>query len=399
MALFEYRALTASGRLMTGTIEAADTEQAKAQLDRMQLQVTELEKSRPPAAVGGVGRNEFMMFNEQLASLTKAGIPLEQGLRELACDAGTPKMRTLINSIANELEQGVPIDQAVQKHQTDFPPLYGLILKSGVETGRLSEMLTNLNRHMQVEQRTRRILIESLTYPAVVLVLAAGIITFLLIAIIPTFREVLFDMSDGKAGLPFLTNFVFDLSDNVWTLWLGIGVVMAVAVFVWKSLSVTAAGRRGKEQFYRSLPRVGRVLENGLLARFSECMSVLVNAGCTLDDAVELSGQSSSSELLRQDCSRLAAQLRQGNNVLEAGMGCKTIPRLYLYSVQLGAQRNELKDNLNSLSRMYVAKTFSLQSQMQAMLLPVLVIFLGGIIGLIVAAMFLPMVKMVQVLT
>ncbi|MHC4881715.1 MAG: type II secretion system F family protein [Planctomycetota bacterium] len=398
MALFEYRSVTPSGRLMTGTIEAADIEQAKASLAEMGLQVTELEKTKESVAAKSIGHNEFILFNEQLASLTQAGIPLEQGLRELAHDAGASKMRTLINGIADELERGTPIDQAIEKHQKDFPPLYGLILKSGVETGRLSEMLTNLNRNLQVELRTRRIIVESLTYPAVVLALAALIITFLFIMVIPTFSEVLYDMSDGRAGLPALTYFILKLSQHVWEIWLWIGVVVGLVVFFWKSLSVTAAGRRTKERFFRSLPLVGRVSRNGLMARFSECMSVLVNAGCTLDDAVELSGQSSSSELLKQDCGTLAAQLQQGSNFLEAGMGCKTIPRLFLYSVQLGAQRNELKENLNSLGRMYAAKTFSLQSQMQALLMPLLIIFLGGTVGIIVLAMFLPMVRMIQVL-
>ena len=398
MALFEYRSVTTSGRLMTGTIEAANIEQAKSSLAEMNVQVTELEKTKEPPVPGGIGRSEFILFNEQLASLTKAGIPLEQGLRELAHDAGSSKMRSLINSIADELERGTPIEQAVQKHQKDFPPLYGLILKSGVETGRLSEMLTNLNRHLQVELRTKRIIIESLTYPAVVLTLTALIITFLMVMIIPTFAEVLSDMSDGKAGLPFLTQFMLNVSGRIGEIWLWIGVIVGLAVLLWKSLSFTASGRRSKENFFRSLPLVGRVFRNGLLARFSECMSVLINAGCTLDDAVELSGQSSSSELLKQDCGILAAQLKQGTNFLEAGMGCKTIPRLFLYSAQLGAQRNELKDNLDSLARMYAAKTFSLQSQMQALLMPLLIIFLGGTVGIIILAMFLPMVKMIQVL-
>jgi len=205
-------------------------------------------------------------------------------------------------------------------------------------------------------------------------------------------------MSDGKAGLPALTNFILGLSEHVWEIWLWIGVAVGTMLVFWMSLSTSAGGRRAKEHFFRSLPLVGRVFKNGLLARFSECMSVLVNAGCTLDNAVELSGQSSSSELLKQDCTTLSAQLQQGTNFLEAGMNCKTIPRLFLYSVQLGAQRNELKENLNSLAQMYAAKTFSLQSQMQALLVPLLIIFLGGIVGIVVSAMFLPMIKMIEVL-
>lgn len=398
MALFEYRSVTSAGRLMTGAIEAADIEQAKAALGDMNLQITELEKSKEPAAPKSIGHNEFILFNEQLASLTKAGIPLEQGLRELAHDAGSAKMKSLINDVANDLEQGIPIDKAVEKGQKNFPPLYGLILKSGVETGRLSEMLTNLNRHLQVELRTKRILVESLTYPAVVLAAAALIVSGLLLLVIPTFAEVLFDMSGGKAGLPYLTQLVFSMSKHVWDFWLVIAVAAAVIVFVWRAMTFSAAGRKTKEKFFRSLPLVGRVFRNGLMARFSECMSVLINAGCTLNDAVELSGQSSSSELLKQDCGILAAQLQQGSNFLEAGMDCKTIPRLFLYSVQLGAQRNELKENLNSLGRMYAAKTFSLQSQMQGLMEPLLIILLGGTVGTIILAMFLPMVKMVQVM-
>ncbi len=398
MALFEYRSVTTCGRLMTGTIEAADIEQAKTSLDDLNLQITELEKTKEPAAPKSIGHNEFVLFNEQLASLTKAGIPLEQGLRELAHDAGSSKMRALINDVANDLEQGLPIDQAVQKRQKDFPPLYGMILKSGVETGRLSEMLTNLNRHLQVELRTKRIFIESLTYPAVVLAATALIVSGLLLFVVPAFGEVLSDMSNGKARLPFLTQLVLNMADHVHDFWLVVGIVFAVAAFLWKSLSVTTGGRRSKEHFFRLLPLVGRVFRNGLMARFSECMSVLINAGCTLNDAVELSGRSSSSELLKQDCAILVSQLKQGANFLEAGMGCKTIPRLFLYSVQLGAQRNELKENLNSLGRMYAAKTFSLQSQMQALLEPLLIIFLGGIVGTIVLAMFLPMVKIISVM-
>jgi type IV pilus assembly protein PilC len=383
---------------MTGTIEAPDIEQARTSLDELGLSVTELEQARTPAVSKSVGRNEFLMFNEQLASLTKAGIPLERGLRELAADAGSKKMKSLISGIADDLEKGIPIDQAVEKRQAYFPPLYGMILKSGIETGRLSEMLANLNRHLQIEQRTKRIVLEALCYPMVVLCLAAIIITAVFIIIVPTFQEILSDMSDGWAGLPWLTQTVFNIAEYVWTFWAATLVIIAVGVFFWMSLSTTPAGRRFKERFFIALPLIGRVYKNGLLARLAEAMAVLVNAGCTMDAAVELAGESSGSELLKKDCSILAGQLREGFNILEAGMGCSVIPRLFLYSIQLGSQRNELKDNLNGLGQMYASKTYSLQSQLQAVLLPIMIITVGGIIALIVLAMFLPMVKLIEVM-
>jgi type IV pilus assembly protein PilC len=398
MALFEYRSCTKAGRLMTGTMEAADIEQARASLDELGLQVTELEQAKPAPSPQAVGRSEFLLFNEQLASLTRAGIPLERGLRELAADAGSGRMKALINGIADDLEQGMPIDKAVEKRQKHFPPLYGMILKAGVETGRLSEMLANLNRHLHIELRTRRIVVEALTYPVVILTLAAFLITFVFVMIVPTFAEVLTDMSGGKAQLPMLTTFVLNLAGHVWSFWVGIGIIVGVIIFFWISLSASPAGRRAKERFLMNVPLLGRVYANGLMARFAESLSVLINAGCTLDTAVELAGQSSGSERIRKDSAILSDQLRQGFNILESGMNCTVIPRLFLYSMQLGAQRNELKENLNGLGQMYASKTFSLQSQLQAILLPALIITVGGIIGLIVLSMFLPMVKMVQVL-
>ena len=398
MALFEYRSCTQSGRLMTGTIEAANIEQARVSLDELGLEVTELEQAKSPVSAKSVGRNEFLMFNEQLASLTKAGIPLERGLRELAADAGSAKMKSLITGIANDLEQGISIDQAVEKRQKYFPPLYGLILKSGIETGRLSDMLASLNRHLQIEQRTKRIVFEALCYPMVILILAAVIITGVFVMIIPTFSEVLMDMSSGHAALPWLTQVVLNMARHVWTFWGITGIFIAVIIVFWISLSTTPGGRRFKEQFFMHLPLIGRVYKNGLLARLAEAMAVLVKAGCTMDAAVELSGQSSSSEAIKRDCEILAGQLREGFNILEAGMNCSVIPRLFLYSIQLGSQRNELENNLSGLGQMYASKTYSLQSQLQAVLFPIMIIFIGGIIVLVISAMFLPMVKMIEVM-
>ena len=141
MATFQYNALTAAGRLMKGTIEAGSPAEATETLKQMELNVSVLEKAKPEQLRTSVGRNEFLLFNQQLASITKAGVPLERGLRELSRDVVSQAMRRLIASVADDLEAGVPIEEAFGKREKQFPPLYGRILKAGVETGRLSEML------------------------------------------------------------------------------------------------------------------------------------------------------------------------------------------------------------------------------------------------------------------
>ncbi|HPO68741.1 MAG TPA: type II secretion system F family protein [Anaerohalosphaeraceae bacterium] len=398
MALFEYRSCTKAGRLMTGTIEAANIDQARISLEELGLQVTELEQAKPAPAPHPVGRSEFMLFNEQLASLTKAGIPLERGLRELAHDAGSGRMKSLLNSIADDLEQGIPIDKAIEKRQKHFPPLYNMIFRAGIETGRLHEMLANLNRHLQVEHRTRRIVIEAISYPLMILLIAAILVTFLFTMVVPAFAELMWDMSDGRLGLPMLTVFLLNLAEHIWSFWIGAGILIGGCILFWIVLSASPEGRQIKEKVLDNIPLLGRVYRNGLMSRFAESLSALIKAGCTMDTAVELAGQSSGSERLKQDCVLLAGQLREGFNVMEAGLNCSVISHLFLYSVQLGSQRNELRENLDGLAQLYAAKTYTLQSQLQAVLMPLLIILLGGIIGLIILSLFLPMVKITQVL-
>ena len=128
MAVFEYQALTTSGRLMKGTIEASNSDQAHEQLSEMTLTVNHLDKAAPERPKTAIGRNEFMLFNQQLAALTKAGIPLEKGMRELANDAGSVSMRRLVNEIAGELESGKSIEEAFEGRRRHFPELYAHIL-------------------------------------------------------------------------------------------------------------------------------------------------------------------------------------------------------------------------------------------------------------------------------
>lgn len=398
MALFEYNALTDSSRLMRGTIEAADAEQAQQMLLGMNLTIQEISKVQSKSAPRAVGINEFLLFNQQLASVTKASIPLEKGLRNLAADAQSPTMRKLLADIAGELEAGVPIEQAIEKRQRHFPPLYGMLLSAGMRTGRLSEMLTCLNRHLEIVQRTRRIIIESITYPMVVLILAACIITFMFIFIIPTFGEVLSDMTDGKVGLPVLTRTILTLSHYIIHIWIGIAVVVLGAIFIWCGLSATAGGRRTKETLIQTIPVLGRIYRNGILARLCEALGQLVDSGCPLPEGIRLAAQATGSEKVILDSARLTEQLEKGVPVVEAGAVCRSLPQILLYSVQLGCQRNSLKDNLMELSRMYAQQAFGMQARLQTMLLPLMIVGIGMIVGTLVLAMFLPLIKITTLL-
>ncbi len=398
MATFEYNALTSAGRLMKGTIEAGTNQEADDLLKQMQLVVNSVEKAKAEKPKTAIGRNEFVLFNQQLASITKAGIPLERGLRELAGDISSRSMRRLVNAIADELEAGVSIEKAFEKRQKHFPPLYGRILKAGVETGRLSEMLTSLNRHLEMATQTRRIIFEAMTYPAVILVLASIILTGVFMFIIPQFKSVLEEMTDG-GRLPGLTRLFLSMSTNVVPFWTVIGLVIAVIVALFVMLSASAAGRRFKESLLLKIPVIGRVYHSSMLSRLAEGLAIMVAAGSDMPVSLRLSSGATGSDKLTLESEALATQIEQGANILEAGQLCRMIPRLFLYSIQLGTQRNELQDNLYSLGQMYAEQARCGQARLQAVLLPVMLIGVGCFLAITILAMFLPMISIITSLS
>ncbi|MCX5633722.1 MAG: type II secretion system F family protein [Phycisphaerae bacterium] len=393
MAIFEYNALTSTDRLMKGTVEAASPQEAAELLKEMKLSVNLLEKAKPERSKTAIGRNEFLLFNQQLASITKAGIPLERGLRELSADIGSRKMRKLVTDIADDLEGGMSIEKAFEKRQKHFPPLYGRILKAGVETGRLSQMLTDLNRHIEMSNQTRKIIFEATAYPAVILTMAAVIISFVYIMIIPKFVTVLKEMTGGE--LPQLTLLMFSIAQNIIPFWISIGALVAGAIILNTLLSATSAGRRFKESFLLNIPIIGRLHHSSILAKMAESMAVMIAAGADMPNCLRLSADASGSEKLIYEAAFLAEQIENGTNIMQAGQFCGVIPKLFLYSVQLGSQRNELEDNLHSLAQMYIEQVRCSQARLQAALLPVMLILVGGFIGITVFSIFLPMIKII----
>jgi len=198
--------------------------------------------------------------------------------------------------------------------------------------------------------------------------------------------------------LPDLTLLFFSVTKNVVPFWIAVGLLITATLVALALLSTSAAGRRFKESVFLKIPVIGRVYHSSVLGRMAEAMAMMVAAGCDMPESLRLSSGATGSEKLILESEALASQIEQGANILEAGQFCKTIPRLFLYSIQLGTQRNELQDNLYSLGQMYSEQARCGQSRLQVVLLPIMLIVVGGIIAMAVLAMFLPMIQVITTL-
>jgi type II secretory pathway component PulF len=353
-----------------------------------------MENVPSPPPRGRIGRTELLLFNQQLASITRSGVPLERGLREIAADIEKPSMRKLVTELEDDLQSGTSVEEAFARRQSLFPPLYGHIVKAGIQSGRLGEMLTSLNHHLETEGQTRRILLEAVTYPIVVLTIAAILLVSVFLLVIPGFERIFEEMG---GTLPALTQFFLAAARNVVPICVTLGAIIAGLALLSVALSASAAGRRFKESIYFHMPVLGRLYHRSLLSRLSDAMALLVSAGCDLPASARLAFAATGSETFHAEGDQLAGQLEKGESIIEAGTLCRHVPPLFFYSMQAGYQRNELQDNLYGLSDMYSQQVRTHQGRLQGLLLPIMILLVGGVIATAIMAMMAPLVAMLKV--
>jgi type IV pilus assembly protein PilC len=203
----------------------------------------------------------------------------------------------------------------------------------------------------------------------------------------------------GGARLPVLTTGLFALSRHIVPFWTGIAFLVVIVLVIRAILTTFPEGRRFKEDLFMKIPVIGRLYHSSILSRMAEAMAMMVAAGADMPTCLRLAANAAGSEKLALESEMLARQIEQGANLLEAGQFCKIIPRLFLYSIVLGSQRNELQDNLYGLGQMYAQQARTNQARLQAILLPVMLVFVGGFIGMTVLALFLPMIQIITSLS
>ncbi|MEX2388339.1 MAG: type II secretion system F family protein [Phycisphaeraceae bacterium] len=390
---FAYEAQSGDGHALSGTIEASSAEDARNTLTGMGLRLVELEQQvasavRPRALRGA----EFAAFNQQLAQLTEAGLPVERGLRLIARDMGNARLAGTIETVADELEKGASLPEAFDRHRDKFPPLYGRLIDAGVKSSQLPAVLLSLGQHLELIHRLHATLWRAAAYPIIVLLGIVAVMAFLGMAIVPGFREI---FEDFDTRLPALTESVFAAAEWMPALSIGGLVVLVTAIVGWWLLALGGRAQAVSDYVLMPLPLIGPVLRANLVARWCDAARLGVQAGLDLPAAFDLAGEAVASPLALRD----AAALRQ---TLEAGRPLDDHPRLLVIpatvptAIHLASQRHDLSAMLENLTRMYQQQADLRLSTLQITLTPLLLIFMAMMIGVVVSALFLPLVQLMN---
>jgi type II secretory pathway component PulF len=401
--IFAYEAQSLDGVPITGTIHAADADVARWRLGAMGLRLIDLKPAAAPVhaaaspARGTLSGETFAAFNRQLADLAAAGLPLERGLRLIAADLTSPRLRAAVNAVADDLENGTPLADAFARHAAHFPPLYGQVLEAGVKSGNLAGVLLALASHLQTTHELRQAIWRAVSYPLVVLASAAVVLIFLSMAVVPVVREVIGEMLDD-IEMPAISRVVFAAADAVPTLLIVTLVVIVAAVAWWRWQSRLGRTPAIIDAALVPLPLIGPVLRHSLAARWCEGVRLAVESASPLGDAMRLAAEATGSPSLIHDAKILAQSHEAGRPVAEA-VGLKILPATIPLAIDFAITRGELAPALTALRDTHQQQTRHRIAVLQAGLRPILVVLLAVVIGLIIAALLLPLNALVQAYT
>jgi type II secretory pathway component PulF len=396
-ATFGFRAQTSDQKLISGSIDASNAADAVQRLASMQLQSIELDPAPRALRGGQLGSDDFLAFNQQLAQLTNASLPVEAGLRMIANEMNRGEMKHTLEQVAVELQAGKTLPQAIEKHRNKFPPLYSRLIDAGVRAGNLPAILMNLNRHLALVQRMKAILWQTFTYPAMVLIVMVGVVFFILTRLYPQAVEMI---REFHAELPALTLFIMNIGLflSKTTVWATLGALVAAVVVLWMILRIAGQSRAVREIVLLPLPLIGPVLRRNMIARWCDAIAMAVDAGMDLPGSIDLASDAISSPAIKSD-SEVLARAISGGQPISSVPRLRILPPSVLATMDMAAAKGDLPAAMHTLSQMYQEQAELRLGSVQGILMPIILCLLGVVVGFVVLAVLVPIISLIKAIS
>jgi type IV pilus assembly protein PilC len=400
MPSFTYTAReTASGREIRNSVEAA-TEQAAiaALLNRNLLVVSIQEKmSRKGRTLGGsVALADLVMFTRQLATMVDAGIAIVQTLQALTEQASSKILRDVLRDVCSRVESGESFSEALQRHPKVFNRLYISMVAAGEKGGLLAEILSRLATYLENMEHIRKKVKTALMYPTAVTVVAICITTFLLVKVVPTFRDI---YSGFGAQLPGPTQFMIDLSDLVKKYLLLFIIGAGALAWGWFYFIKTAAGREFWDGYRIKLPVFGSIAHKICLARFSRTLASLVRSGVPILEVLQIVSQTVGNVIMEKAIKTAAGDIERGEGISAALGKHPVFPSMVMRMMSAGEQTGNIDTMLEKVSDFLDEEIESSLSGLMSLIEPLLICFLGIVIGGMVICMFLPIFNLANIVS
>ena len=402
MSNFRYRGRSPRGDLVTGRFEA-DSENAVASR-LLNLGITPLEIALDADVSSsvhellqrlGAGRPtsaDLVLFARQMYSITKAGLPLLRGLRGLAQSTHNVQLRDALYDVLQGLESGRDFASALSRHAEIFPPLFLSMVRVGESTGTLDNAFLRLCEYLTQDQDVHDRVKAAIRYPIIVMVIIGIAITVITVFVIPNFAP-LFKMLGDDIPLP--TKIIMATSNFARSNGLALLGVAVVGVIAFKRHIKTEAGRYRWDRFKLKVPVLGQLLHQAVLSRVMRSLSITLDAGLPMIQALTLLARSAGNEFLGERLLRLRDAVERGESLSRAAATAAIFPPLVLQMIAVGEETGELTRLLEEVSGFYQREVDYRLRNLSAMLEPILIVFVGGIVLVLALGVFLPLWNMI----
>ena len=420
MGTFVYEALNAAGKPQKGTVDAGTTEEAIQRIKAQGFYPTSVREQQKKAdnaaidagkakkkkkgggiAIGGVGAKQMTTFTRQLSTLQDAGLPLLRSLQILESQQKPGKLKNILLGVCEEVEGGTSLSEAMSKFPRAFDHLYVKMVNAGEVGGVLDIILQRLAEFMEKSQRLKRKIKGAMVYPIVVIVIAGLILTGIMVFIIPKFEAI---FTDFGVDLPALTRWLMKssrwfagaLPDQAIPGWM-IALPLPIVVFVFfKLIRLAGPGRAATDYMILYSPVFGGLVRKTVIARFTRTLGTLVSAGVPILESVKITKETSGNYVFEKALQKVHDSIREGEGFAAPLRESKTCDAIVVNMIDVGEETGELDAMLMKIANNYDEEVDVAVASLVSLLEPLMVVVLGGIVGTIVVAMCLPLVKMIE---
>src|SRR5262245_10324547 len=397
MARFNWEGTTRAGEKRRGVMEAESRGIVEERLrsDNIQIQSVKREGGLGDIQIQigtGVSSKDLQIFTRQLATMIDAGLPLVQCLDILATQSENKSFRKILFSVKNSVEQGATFSDALRKHPKVFDELYVNLVAAGEIGGILDTILNRLATYIEKAVKLRGQLKSAMYYPIGILVVAVGVIAVMLVKVIPTFEAMYRDM--GNAELPGATRFVINLSHqfvNKWYIFVGtlFGLIFGII-----AARRTDGGREAIDRILLRMPIIGPVLRKIVVARFTRTLGTLLASGVPILDALDICARTSGNRVVQAGILRAKEKISQGHDMASPLAESKVFPTMVVQMIGVGEQTGAMDQMLQKIADFYEEEVDTAVAGLTSLIEPVMMAFLGVVVGGLIIAMYLPIFKL-----
>jgi type IV pilus assembly protein PilC len=438
MPTFQFEAIdAATGKEIRDTVDATTEAEAQATIRSMGYMVTKLKakkqakaaegssrKTGRTFAIGGVKSKDLTLFTRQLSILQDAGLPILRSLKILAEMQKPGRLRNSLLDVCDEIEGGATLSEAMSKSPKAFDRLYCNMIRAGEAGGALEVILRRLSEFMERAQSLKRKVKGAMVYPVVVVCVAVGILTFIMLKIVPQFKKI---FEDFGSELPAMTQILIDISNWVVSYWYLIPAIPFGINLIVKAIKLIPYGRFGWDLFCLKMIIFGQLVEKNILSRSTRTLGTLLSSGVPILEALNITKETSGNMMFERLFDRVSNAIRDGEAIAKPlkeysvppfnvvamffwtccipGFGAllymlkykkRVVDDLVVNMVDVGEESGELDTMLYKVADTYDEEVAVLTESLTSLMEPLLIIFLGGAVGFIVVALFLPLIQLIN---